>query len=402
MTSSTRSLQLSFRGAPESGHTSSDGKSAAYPKSPPLLRLGTLAALFSREPSRVTFRMNGYPQVGLDNLRAIVGNRVRRRDFIAILGGGAAACPLAVRAQQPLRRIAVLMAQAADDPVSQPRAAAFVDRLQELGWNEGKNLSIDLRWDTQDPDLRRKDIAEIVAFSPDAILATGSFTVGPLLQQTRAIPIVFVLVPDPVGSGFVNGLAHPGGNATGFLQFEYSLGGKWLELLKEIAPRVSRVAVLRDQSLTAGVAQFAAVESVAHSLRVELVPVNAQDAAEIERGIDTFARSAGDGLIVTSGPRMTVHRDLIVALASRFKLPAVYYERLMAAAGGLLSYGPDFVDQYRRAAEYVDRILRGEKPADLPVQAPTKYQLVINLKTAKALGLGVPQSLLARADEVIE
>jgi putative ABC transport system substrate-binding protein len=329
---------------------------------------------------------------------------MQRRDFIKAVIGSTAAWPLTARAQQAerMRRIGALMPLAADDPVAQARAVAFVQRLQQLGWSEGGNLRIDMRWNAQDPERRRIDVAELVALAPDVILATGSFTVGPLLRETRTVPIVFVLVPDPVSAGFVNSLSRPGGNATGFLQFEYALSGKWLELLKEIAPGVTRVAVLRDQTLTAAIAQFAAIQSVAPSLRVELVPLDLGETGEIERAIAAFARSASGGLIVTSSPRMTVHRDLIVSLAARYNLPAVYYERLMAVAGGLISYGPDFVDQYRSAADYVDRILKGERPADLPVQGPTRYELVINLKTARSLGLDVPLTLLARANEVIE
>jgi putative ABC transport system substrate-binding protein len=263
-------------------------------------------------------------------------------------------------------------------------------------------MRIEYRWTSGDAELARKHAAELVALAPDVIVATGSAGLIPLLQVTRTIPIVFTIVPDPVGAGFVDTLARPGGNATGFSQFEYGLSAKWLELLKEIAPGVTRVAVLREPGLTAAVAQFAALQAVAPSLRVELVPLNVREPGEIERSVAAFARSSADGLIATSGPLTAVHRELIIAVAARHKLPAVYVTRFMATAGGLVSYGPDFVDQYRRAAAYVDRILKGEKPADLPVQAPTKYDLVINLKTAKALGLDVPQALLARADEVIE
>src|SRR5262245_2371961 len=328
---------------------------------------------------------------------------MKRRRLITLLGS-MAALPLLARAQQPerIRRVGVLMTLGADEPIASARLTAFVESLQQLGWRENGNLKVDVRWNVHDPDRRRSDVADLVALAPDVVLATGSITVGPLLQASRTLPIVFVIVPDPVGAGFVESLARPGGNATGFLQFEFSLSGKWLELLKEIAPAVTRVAVLRDPSLTAGVAQFAAMQSVASSLRVELVPLNARDAGSIEHALSSFARSANAGLVVTSSPVTAVHRDLIIELAGRYKLPTIYYERFLAAAGGLLSYGPDFVDQYRRGADYVDRILRGEKPGDLPVQAPTKYELVINLKTAKALGLTIPPTLLARADEVIE
>jgi putative ABC transport system substrate-binding protein len=320
------------------------------------------------------------------------------------LGGAAAAWPLAARAQQPngVRRIGVLTNLAKSDPEGQARNTAFLQGLQHLGWIEGRNMRIEYRWTSGDAELARKYAAELVALAPDVIVTTGSAGLVPLLQVTRTIPIVFVIVPDPVGAGFVDTLARPGGNTTGFSQFEYGLSGKWLELLKEIAPGVTRVAVLREPGLTAAVAQFAALQAVAPSLRIELVPLNMREPGEIERTVAGFARSSADGLIVTSGPLMAVHRDLIIAAAARHKLPAVYVTRFMATAGGLVSYGPDFVDQYRRAAAYVDRILKGEKPADLPVQAPTKYDLVINLKTAKALGLEVPPSLLSRADEVIE
>jgi ABC-type uncharacterized transport system substrate-binding protein len=300
-----------------------------------------------------------------------------------------------------MRRIGVLM-PLADAPVGQTRIAAFLQGLQQSRWNDGRNVRIDIRWAAGDADRIRRYAAELVSFAPDVILATGSATMGPLLQATGALPIVFVIVPDPVGAGFVDSLARPGGNATGFLMFEYAVSAKWLELLKQIAPSVARVAVLRDPAITAGIGQFGAIQSVAPSLGFELSPVNVRDPGEIERGITAFARSSNGGLIVTASALASVHRDLIAALAARHKLPAVYYERSFVNAGGLISYGPDFIDQYRRAASYVDRILKGEKPADLPVQAPTKYELVINLKTAKALGLEVPPTLLARADEVIE
>jgi putative ABC transport system substrate-binding protein len=328
---------------------------------------------------------------------------MRRREFITLLGG-AAAWPLAARAQQGerMRRIGVLTNLAESDPEGHARHAAFLQGLQELGWREGRNLRLEYRSTAGDAERGQKYAAELVALAPDVILTTGSAGLVPLLQATRTIPIVFTIVPDPVGAGFVDSLSRPGGNATGFSQFEYGLSGKWLELLKEVAPGVTRAAVLREPGLTAAIAQFAALQAVAPSLRVELVPLNLRDAAGIERSIAAFARSPSDGLIVTSGPLAAVHRELIIAAAARHKLPAVYALRFMAASGGLISYGPDFIDQYRRAAGYVDRILRGEKPADLPVQAPTKYELIINLKTAKALGLVVPPALLARADEVIE
>jgi putative ABC transport system substrate-binding protein len=328
---------------------------------------------------------------------------MRRRDFIAG-ASAAAAWPLAARAQQPerMRRIAVILNQPADDLDAQARLTAFLDGLQQLNWTDGRNVRIDIRWAAGDPDRIRKWAAELVVLAPDVIVATGSFGVGPLLQVTRAIPIVFVGVPDPVGAGFVDSLARPGGNATGFLQFEYTLSGKWLELLKEIAPGLRRVAVLRDPAITAGIGQFAAIQSAAAALGVEITPVNVRDAPEIERAVAEFARSPDGGLILTGSALAFVHRKLIIKLAARHKLPAVYQARVFVADGGLVSYGADLSNQYRRAAGYVDRILKGEKPADLPVQAPTKYELTINLKTAKALGLEVPTSVLARADEVIE
>jgi putative ABC transport system substrate-binding protein len=301
-----------------------------------------------------------------------------------------------------MRRIGVLMTLAADDLQGQARLVAFVQGLQESGWTDGRNVRIDIRWGAGSAERMRGYAAELVALAPDVILATGSVTVGPLLQATRAVPIVFVVVPDPVGAGFVNNLARPGGNATGFLQFEYVLSGKWLELLKQIAPGITRAAVLRDPAISAGIGQFGAIQAVAPALGVEVIPINVRDAGEIEDAITAFARSSNGGLIVTGSTLAIVHRELIITLAARHKLPAVYYERFFVSSGGLSSYGPNLVDQYRRAAGYVDRILKGEKPADLPVQAPTKYELVINLKTAKALGLEVPPTLLARADEVIE
>jgi putative ABC transport system substrate-binding protein len=291
---------------------------------------------------------------------------------------------------------------AADDPDSLARVAAFARGLQELGWIEDRNVRIDYRWGGGDIDRVRRHAAELAALAPDVILASGTASLGPLLQATRTVPIVFVNVSDPVGGGFVDSLSRPGGNATGFMQFEYSLSGKWLELLKQIAPGVTRAAVLRDSALTSGVGQFAVIQSVAPSVGVEVSPVNMRDAGEIDRAVAAFARSPNAGLVVTSSALAVRHRELIIALAARHKLPAVYYRRYFVASGGLVSYGYDLVEQYRRAAAYLDRVLKGEKPADLPVQAPTKYELVINLKTAKALGLTVPDSLLARADEVIE
>jgi putative tryptophan/tyrosine transport system substrate-binding protein len=328
---------------------------------------------------------------------------MRRREFITLIGG-AAAWPLAAHAQQlePVRRIVVLLPLAADDPEGQARLAAFMQGLQELGWAVGRNVRIDTRWGAGDADDIRKYAAELAALAPDVILTTGAVAVASMLQATRTVPIVFALVPDPVGAGFVDSLSRPGGNATGFTQFEYSLSAKWLELLKQIAPGVTRAAVLRDAATTAGIGQFAVIQSVAPSVGVEVSPINVRDAGEIERAVTAFARSANGGLIVTASALSVVHRDLIITLAARHKLPAVYFERFFVTGGGLISYGADFIDQYRQAAGYVDRILKGEKPANLPVQAPTKYVMVINLKAAKALGLTVPQSVLARADEVIE
>ena len=321
-----------------------------------------------------------------------------------MLGGAAASLPLAARAQrgERVRRVGVLMSVAADDPEGPVRAAAFAHGLQQLGWSVGGNVRIDYRWGAGDGDRIRSYAAELVALPPDVILATGSATLGPLLQATRAVPIVFVIVVDPVGAGFVASLARPGGNATGFMQFEYSLSAKWPELLKEIAPGVTRVAVLRDHTIASGIGQFGAIQSAAPSLRMEAIPINVRDAGEIELDIAAFARSSNGGVIVTSGPLAQSHSDLIVTLAARHRLPAISSGRQFVAGGGLISYGTNLADQYRRAADYVDRILKGEKPADLPVQAPTKFDLVINLTTAKALGLEVPPALLARADEVIE
>jgi len=323
---------------------------------------------------------------------------------MTLLGGAAAGWPFAARAQQSerVRRIGILLPAAADDAVFQARVGAFQQALALLGWMIGRNVRIDIRWATTNAAEIRRHATELAALAPDVILATGDSTMPPLLEATRTVPIVFPVVSDPVGAGYVDSLARPGGNATGFMTTEYSIGGKWLELLKEIAPKVTRVAVLRDPAIPAQTAQFGAIQAVAPALRVEVIPVNLRDAGEIEQPVGTFARSPNGGLIATAGGAAVRHRDLIVTLAARYRLPAVYWERLFVAAGGLISYGADLVEQYRRAAGYVDRILKGEKPADMPVQAPTKYELVINLKTAKALGLTVPQSLLSRADEMIE
>jgi putative ABC transport system substrate-binding protein len=329
---------------------------------------------------------------------------VRRREFITLLGGAAVAWPLAARAQQGelVRRMGVLTGIAADDHESKARLAAFLQGLQGLGWSEGRNVRIDYRSAGGSTSNTRKYAAELVALAPDVILAIGSVNVDALLQVTHSVPIIFTIVIDPVGAGFVESLSRPGGNATGFMMFEYSLSGKWLELLKEITPGMTRTAVLRDSGSPAGIGQFAVIQSVAPSLGVEVSPINVRDAGEIERAIAAFARVTNGGLIVTASPSSVVHRDLIITLAARYKLPAVYLERFFASAGGLISYGPKLIDQTRQASSYVDRVLRGEKPADLPVQAPTKYELVINLKTAKALGLDLPPSVLARADAVIE
>ena len=328
---------------------------------------------------------------------------MRRREFLAALGS-TATWPLAVHAQQPnrMRRIGMLLPAAADDAEYQAWVGAFHQALALLGWTIGSNVRIDTRWATTNAADIRKHTAELVALAPDVILAAGASTVGPLLQATRTMPIVFPYASDPVAAGFVDSLSRPGGNATGFLNYEYSLSGKWPELLKQIAPGVTRAAVLRDTTQGSGTSQFAVIQAVAPSLRVEVNPLNMRDAGEIERAVAAFALSPNGGLIVTGSAAATRHRDLIITLAARHKLPAIYAERFYVTAGGLISYGADYLDQFRRAAGYVDRILKGEKPADLPVQAPTKYELAVNLKTAKTLGLTVPQSLLASANEVIE
>jgi ABC-type uncharacterized transport system substrate-binding protein len=328
---------------------------------------------------------------------------MQRREFIGLIGS-AATWPLSARAQQSdrKRRVGVLMGLAADDPEAQDRIAAFEQALQQLGWTDGGNLQIDYRRGAGETDPTRKYAAELVALAPDVILASGGSVVGALLQATRTVPIVFTQTPDPVAAGFVSSLARPGGNVTGFTTAEYGMSAKWLELLKEIVPGLTRAAVLRDPSIPAGIGQFASIQSVAPSFGIELSPIDVRDAGEIERAVTAFARGPNSGLIVTSSGSAAVHRELIITLAARYRLPAVYNYRYFATAGGLISYGPDPIDQYRRAAGYVDRILKGEKPGDLPVQAPTKYELTINLKTAKALGLAVPPTLLSRANEVIE
>ena len=329
---------------------------------------------------------------------------MRRREFIKLLGGAVTTWPLTARAQQPgrMRRIGILMSVAASDREGQTRHAVFVQSLQQLGWTEGRNVQIETRWAAGNVADMRKYASELVAFAPDVVLAAGGSVVVPLLQATSTISIVFTGVSDPVGGGIVASLARPGGNVTGFTVFEYSMSGKWAELLKAVAPNVKRLAVLRDAGMPQGMGQFGAVQSLAPSLGVDVSPLNVRDAGEIERDIAAFAHESNGGLIVTGSGLAIVHRALIVTLAARHKLPAIYFERFFVADGGLISYGPNLLDQYRRAAGYADRILKGEKPADLPVEAPTKYQMVINLATAKALGLTVPSTLLSRADEVIE
>jgi putative tryptophan/tyrosine transport system substrate-binding protein len=329
---------------------------------------------------------------------------MRRREFIALVGGTATTWPLVAHAQQPerVRRIGVLMNLAADDPEGQARIAAFHQGLQEWGWTLGRNARIDVRWGAFDADSSRRYAAEVVGLAPDVILASASAAMGALQQTTRTVPIVFVGIVDPVGAGFVESLARPGGNTTGFTPFEYGLSGKWLELLKEIAPGVKRAAVLRDPTVGSGTGQYAIIQAVAQSLGVELRPIDVRDPGEIERAIVTFAQVPNGGLIIVAAPSAVVHRNPIITLAAHHQLPAVYPFPYFARSGGLIAYGPDFISPYRRAASYVDRILKGEKPGDLPVQAPTKYELVINMKTAKTIGLDIPPTVLARADEVIE
>ena len=329
---------------------------------------------------------------------------MRRRELVGLLGGAAAAWPLAARAQQAgrVRRIGMLLPGVADDTETQVRVGAFLQALAVLGWTIGRNLRIDTRWTAVDRAAIRNYAAELVALSPDVILAHNGAATAALLQLTRTVPIVFPVAADPVGAGLIDSLARPGGNATGFMSYEYSVAGKWLEMLKQIAPNVTRAAVLRDATQGSGTSQFAAIQSQALSLKMEVIPINMGDADEIERGVTAFARSPNGGLIATAAAAPTFHRHLIIALAARHKLPAVYPERVFVADGGLISYGFSVIEQYRQAASYVDRILKGEKPADLPVQAPTKYQTVLNMKTAKALGLQVPDIVLVRADEVIE
>jgi putative ABC transport system substrate-binding protein len=324
---------------------------------------------------------------------------MRRREFIGLIGGGAAAWPFAAIAQQDqrIKRIGVFPSAGL-----QSRVEAFLQAMQQLGWSDSRNVRFDIRWGAGDPETDRKRAEELVALAPDIIMAFGSAPMAALLQATRSVPVVFAGIVDPVSAGYVASLARPGGNATGFLLFEYGVSGKWLELLKQLAPGLKRAAVLRDPTIPAGIDQFAMIQSVSPSLGVDVVPISFADAAAIERSIATFADTPNGGLILTAGPLSIEHRNLVIALAARYKLPAVYWDRECVVGGGLMAYGPDVLDQYRRAAGYVDRVLKGEKPADLPVQAPTKYELLINLKTAKALGLDVPPALLASADEVIE
>jgi putative ABC transport system substrate-binding protein len=333
----------------------------------------------------------------------LLSRHTRRREFIVGLGG-AAAWPMVARAQQPerMRRIGVLMNTGADDPVGQALVKAFQQGLQQLGWTDGRNVRIDYRWTAGDPENSRKYAAELVALAPDVILASSTPMTIAVKQLTRTVPIVFVSVADPVGSGIVNSLARPGGNVTGFMNFDFSFAGKWLDLLKEIAPQLTRVAVFRDDNNPVGIVQFGVIQAMATSVGLQVTPVSVRNSDEIVSAVEAFAHSPNGGAIVTGSALNTAHHDLILKLITRYKLPAIYYDRSSVRDGGLMSYGPDFADQFRRAAVYVDRILKGEKPADMPVQAPTKYELVINLKTAKALGLEVPHSLLARADEVIE
>jgi putative tryptophan/tyrosine transport system substrate-binding protein len=329
---------------------------------------------------------------------------MQRRQFLTLLGGAVATSPLAARAQDAARtrRIGMLVGVGSDTPDAQLRYAVFLEKLQQLGWTNGQNVRVEIRWSGGDAKLMRQYAAELIALTPDIMVTTGSLSTETVVRSTTSVPIVFAIVLDPVGGGLVKSLSRPGGNATGFMMFEYNLSAKWPELLKQIAPTITRAAVLRDTQSTAAVGQFAVVQSVASSVGVEMIPISFGDVSDIEREIETFARSGNGGLIVTAGASTIVHRDLIHMLALRHKLPAVYPERSFVTTGGLISYGPNYLDQYRRAAGYVDLVLRGQKPADLPVQAPTKYELVVNLKTAKAIGVMIPQSLLTSADEVIE
>jgi putative tryptophan/tyrosine transport system substrate-binding protein len=328
---------------------------------------------------------------------------MRRRQFLGLIGGAVAA-PRLAQAQQGerVRRIALLLTAPANDSEYPTLVKAFLQRLEELGWTEGRNLKVEVRWGGTGPEGMLKNAMDLAAQSPEVILAPGSSAAGPALRATRTIPVVFTIVPDPVGAGFVENLARPGGNATGFTSFDYGIGGKWLELLREAVPGVKRLGILRDADITAGIGQWSAIQAVAPIMGIEVTPINVRDPADLQQAIADFARGLNGGLVITSGAAPVRHRALIVRLAAEHKLPAIYYAKAFVTTGGLMSYGADRLDQFRRAADYVDRILDGEKPADLPVQAPTRYELVVNLKAANALGLAMPQSLLARADEVIE
>jgi putative ABC transport system substrate-binding protein len=362
----------------------------------PQRRLSVACHLFGIEPdANITgsFLLRSSSEVG--------GAAMRRREFITLLGG-AASWPLAANAQQQERRIGVLTGIAGEDVQTKARVAAFSQEMQKLGWNEGRNLRTDLRAGAGNLATIRKYAAELVGLSPDVILVSGTTPVTVLLEATRKVPVVFTIVIDPMGAGFVNKLSRPGGNATGFMTFDYSLSGKWVELLKQVAPGVTQVAVLRDTSSSAGIGQFAVIQAFARPLGLEVSAINPADPREMDRAVTEFAREPNCGLIVTSAPSTVVHRSLIIDLAARHKLPAVYFDRTPVSEGGLISYGPDLVDQFQEAARYVDRILRGEKPANLPVQAPNKYELVVNLRTAKTLGLAIPPTVLARAGELIE
>ena len=327
---------------------------------------------------------------------------MRRREFISVLGS-AAAWPVAVRALkgERMRRIGILAGLPENDPEAQARVAAFVQRLDELGWTRGRNIHVDIRWGGGLSEDLRRFAGELARLNPDLLMATGGASLGPLVEATQTVPIVFAHVPDPLGAGFIDSLSRPGGNVTGFASFDYAIAGKWLELLKQIVPSATRISILRDPSYAPGIGQFAVLQAVAPSLSVELIPIKVKDVAEMEGSMAAYARST-NALVVTASALAIAHRDLIIKLAAQHKLPAIYFERDFVAAGGLISYGANSIEPYRLAAGYVDRILRGEKPSDLPVQAPTKYELVINMKTAKALGLTIPAALLARADEVIE
>jgi putative tryptophan/tyrosine transport system substrate-binding protein len=366
-------------------------------------RLADVILLRPFEPG-ASFKPKPKPRDVLSSIFRNWSAALKRREFITLIGGTVSAWPILARAQRHggIARIGVLLPATANDTEYPTLLNAFLQGLQQLGWADGRNLQIDIRWSGGNADEINKNAVELAALVPAVIVASGSSTVGPLLQATRTVPIVFVVVPDPVGAGFVDSLARPGGSATGFASFEYGIGGKWLEILKEIAPSVTRVAVFRDSTITAGMGQWGAIQTSAPKFAMEVSPINLREASEIERSVTAFAHKGNGGLIVTSSSLSVRHRDLLVMLAAQHKLPAIYYSRAFVALGGLISYGPDRIDQFRRAAGYVDRILRGDKPADLPVQEPTKYELAVNLKTAKTQGLDVPAGLLGRADEVIE